>query len=162
PPPALEPALREAAGEVDATASVPVSPKTCRQPRACTPRGAGRGISGGRWLVKQESAVARRRVPVPATPPVHPCLQRHARLRGSGRPCAIHGGRMPHSNEPHDAVAITPARPPPADAASSRMPAPAPAVDGDDAIPPPKADATAGATAATADEHVGTWITKEA
>src|SRR5690606_6844190 len=49
-----------------------------------------------------------------------------------------------------------------AGAASSRMAAPAPAVDGDDAIPPPKADTEAGATAATADGHVGTWITKEA
>ena len=69
---------------------------------------------------------------------------------------------MPHSNEPHDAVAAAPARTPPAGAASSRMAAPAPAVDGDDAIPPPKADTEAGATAATADGHVGTWITKEA
>src|SRR5690554_4918547 len=71
-----------------------MSPKTCRQPRACTPRGAGCGISGGRWLAKHArdaSAAGVRRRPCdaafpscddPGPPPVEgqrPC----ARLAGA-------------------------------------------------------------------------------
>src|SRR5690554_4753458 len=161
------------------------SPKTCRQPRACTSRGAGCGISGGRWLVKHArdrrpstgtpSRLLRRRCPmlrsVPGPPPAGPGGRAHDPGRGSmsssdstttATATSVDAGSTttsPMATQDSPAAPVAPA-------ISGAAPAPAAAldaIDASDAIPSPRTAEPMPATIdSTADADVATWITKEA
>src|SRR5690606_23263195 len=142
---------------------VPVSPKTCRQPRICTPRGAGRGSPGGEGWRRRigthsaQSPLLRRRLcilSIRATPPAR-----------DGRRCArcVEDAMNIDSDTPAAAPASAPVAAGPAmDTARPTRPVvgAAPGAAGDEAIPAPRASALRAHQDSAGD--VATWITKEA